>query len=82
MVGTGVSEQMFQMEHVLLLFKENNCAKLFQNPCINVEVMVLDLQPIYKNVSDGTSPPQGQQLCQIILKSMHKCRSNGLDRWM
>ena len=40
----------------------------------------LDLQPIYKNVSNGTSPPQGQQLCQIILKSMHKCRSYGLDK--
>ena len=30
-------EQMFEM--VLLLFKENTCAKLFLNPCINVEVM-------------------------------------------
>ena len=26
------------------------------------------------------SPPQRQQLCQIILKSMHKCRSYGLDK--
>ena len=25
-----------------------------------------------KNVSNGTSPPRGQQLCKIILKSMHK----------
>ena len=30
-------EKMFQM--ALLLLKENNCAKLFWNPCINVQVM-------------------------------------------
>ena len=38
----------------------------------------------WKNVSNGTStgtsPPQGQQLCQIILKSIHKCRSYGPDK--
>ena len=28
---------------------------------------------LFKNVSNGTSPPQGQQLCIIILKSMHYC---------
>ena len=33
-----------------------------------------------KNVSNGTSPPQGQQLCKIILKSMHKCTSYGPDK--
>ena len=33
-----------------------------------------------KNVSNGTSPPQGQQLCQIVLKSMHYCTSNGSDK--
>ena len=33
-----------------------------------------------KNVSNGTSPPQGQQLCQIVLKSMHCCTSYGLDK--
>ena len=27
-----------------------------------------------------TSPPQGQQLCQIALKSMHKCTSYGTDK--
>ena len=31
------SVQMFQM--ALLLLKENNCAKLFWNPCMNVEVL-------------------------------------------
>ena len=34
----NLTEQIFQM--TLLLFKENNCAKLFRNPCINVQVMV------------------------------------------
>ena len=83
-------EQMFQM--ALLLLKENNCATLFWIPCINVSVMArtssiyvtfkcdLDLQPNWKNVSNGTSPPQGQQLCQIIIKSMYECRSYGPDK--
>ena len=73
---------MFQM--ALLLFKENNCAMLFWNPCINVEVMArtpfyhltfkcdLDLQPIWTNVLNGISTCQGEKLCQIVLKSMHK----------
>ena len=39
----------------------------------------LDLQPTQTNVSNGTTTPQGEQLCQIILKSMRKCRSNGSD---
>ena len=33
----NIPEQMFQK--TLLLLKENNCAKLFWNPCINIEVM-------------------------------------------
>ena len=33
-----------------------------------------------KKVSCGTSPPQGQQLCQTVLKSMHYCTSYGLDK--
>ena len=33
----NLPEQMFQMAHLCL--KKNNCAKLFWNPCINVEVM-------------------------------------------
>ena len=40
----------------------------------------LDLQPTWKNVSDGTSPFRGQQLRKIILKSMHKCTSYALDK--
>ena len=35
----------------------------------------LDLQPTWTNISNGTSTPWGEHLCQIILKSMHKCRS-------
>ena len=34
-----------------------------------------------KNVSNGTSLPQGQQLCQIVLKSMHYCTSYGTDKF-
>ena len=34
-----------------------------------------DLQPTWKSVSNGISPPRGQQLCKIILKSTHKCTS-------
>ena len=33
-----------------------------------------------KTVSNGTFPPRGQQLCKIILKSMHKCTSYGPDK--
>ena len=33
----NLPEQIFQM--ALLLHKENNCAKLFWNPCINVQAM-------------------------------------------
>ena len=32
------------------------------------------------NVSNGTSPPRGEQLCKIILKSIHKCTSYGPDK--
>ena len=37
-------------------------------------------QLTWTNVSNGTSTPRGQQLCQIILKSTHKCATNGLDK--
>ena len=80
-----------------LVIKENNCAKLFWNPCINVQVMAqtssiyeyfcdltfkcdLDLQPTLRNVSNDTATFQGEQLCQIILKPMHKHRSYGPEK--
>ena len=34
-----------------------------------------------KSVSNGTSPPQGQQLCQTVLKSLHYCTSYGPDKF-
>ena len=40
------------------------------------------LQPTWTNVSNGTSTPEGQQLCQIILKSMHKCTTYDPDNWL
>ena len=33
----------------------------------------LDLLPTWTNVSNSTSISQGHQLCQIILRSLHKC---------
>ena len=33
-----------------------------------------------KNVSNGTFPPRGQQLCKLILKRMHKCTSYAPDK--
>ena len=87
----NLHEHMLQM--ALLLFK-NNCAQLFWNPCINVVVMAwtsskfhltfkcdLDFQSYHTNVSNGTSTPQREQLCHIILKSKHKCRSYGPDKF-
>ena len=32
------------------------------------------------NVSNGTSTLQGEHLCKIILKSLHKCRSYGTGK--
>ena len=40
----------------------------------------LDLPHTWINVSNGTATSQGEQLCQIILKSMHNCRSYGWDK--
>ena len=93
----NLPEQMFQM--ALLLLKENNCAKLFWNPCINVQVMAqsklnfwpfyvwhlkcdLDLKPIWTNVSNSSVTPKGEQLCQIILKSMRKWRSSSYNHFI
>ena len=33
-----------------------------------------------KNVPNNTSPLQGQQLCQIVFKSMYYCTSYGPDK--
>ena len=37
----------------------------------------LDLRPTGMNVSNGTWTRDGEQFCQIILKSIHNCRSYG-----
>ena len=82
----NLHEQMSQI--ALLLLKRNNWVKLFWNPCINDSYDLyklnllpfyqltfkcdLDLQPVWRNVSNGTATLQGEQLCQIILKSIYK----------
>ena len=77
----NLPEQIFQM---------NNCAKLFWKPWLNLKIKApdklnlwpfyhltfdchLNHQPIWTNVSN-------EHLCQIILKSMGRCRSYGSDK--
>lgn len=70
------------------MFQMNNRAKLFLNPCINVEVMArqaqfttilsVDLQVTLTYNLHEQMFLKSKQLCQIILKSMHKCRGSGL----
>ena len=85
---------MFQM--ALLVVKANKCVKLFWNPCINVGVMAwtrsfYDHFIIWpSSVTLTFNQPekyfkchsllQEQQLCLIILKSIHNCRSYGPDK--
>ena len=72
--------------------KENNCAKLFSNPCISVQFMA-QTSSFYDNFIIWHWPstyqdkgvkwhftPQRKQLCQTILKSMHKCACYGSDK--
>ena len=87
-----LSQQTFRM--TLVLIKYNNCAKLFSNLSINVEVMhwtrsilLFDLQLwpwpwtcITIIISHDTSTHQEEQLCQVIFKSIHKCRSYAPDK--
>ena len=40
----------------------------------------LELKPTWTDVSNGTSTSQGEELCQMILKSMINCRSYGPDK--
>ena len=48
---------------------------------LQVSVALTFNLPEKKKVSIGTFTPQREQLCQIILKFMHKCRSYGPDKW-
>ena len=48
---------------------------------LSFDLQVWPWPSTYPNVSNGTTTPHGEQLCQIILKSMHKCRIyDGLDK--
>ena len=40
----------------------------------------LDFSPTRTNIINDTTTPEGDKLCQFILKSLHKCRSYGLDK--
>ena len=92
----NLGEKMFKM--ALFLFESNKTAKLFSNQWVKCTIMlrtssihVYDHFDIYltpvtltlnlsKNVPNNTSPHQGQQLCQIVFKSMHYCTSYGPDK--
>ena len=89
-----ILKQMFQM--ALLLLKENTCAKLFWNPCINVEVMDRTISIyghfiIWPSVVTLTFnlPKQMFQMAYYssrrttvpnYFESMHKCRRYGHDK--
>ena len=64
-------QNMFQM--ALILIKKNNCAKLFWNPCINVEVMALTRYhyfPIWASSMTLTVilPEQMFQMAVLLIK--------------
>ena len=85
---------MFQM--ALFLFKENTCAKLFwdMHKCrsygpdkFNLWLFYhltfmcdLDLHSTQTNVTSGTTTPQGEYLCKLILLSMHICTNYGPNK--
>ena len=83
----NVPEQMFKKEQLcqIILKSMHKCTtygpdKLNLWPFYHLTIKGdLDLQSTWTNVSSGNFTLQGHQLCQIILKSMHKCTSNGLD---
>ena len=90
----NLPEQMFQI--AFLLLKKNNCAKLFWHPHTNAEILArtswiwtilsFDLRmwpwpAAYPNKCfTWHFYSSRKQLCQIILKSMHKCRRYGPDK--
>ena len=47
---------------------------------LNLTPVTLTLILSEKSVSNGTFPPQGQRLCKMILKFMHKCTCYGPDK--
>ena len=86
----NLPKKLFQM--AFLLLEDNNCAKLFWNPCINIQVMART-SSIYDHFDLYLTPvtltfnlPEKMFLllegnnCKIILKPMHKCTSYGPDK--
>ena len=74
---SNLPAQRFQI--TLLILKENNCAKLSMHQCTSYCLDKLNLWSFYlwpsimtlnylpeQKVSNHTSSPQGEQLCQII----------------
>ena len=94
-VTFSLPEQMFQMA-LLLTKKNNyarlfwnpciNVEVMARTSSIYCHFIIwpfkcdLDLPHAWINVSNGTATSQGKQLCQIILKSMHNCRSYDWDK--
>ena len=91
----NLPEKMFQM--ALLLLKDNNCAKLFWNPCVNVPVMArtssiydhfdpyLNLETLTFNLPEKMSQMallllKDNNCAKLFLKSMHKCTRYGPDK--
>ena len=80
----NLPEKMFQMALLLLednncakLFLKKSMHKCTSYGPDNINILPfwplfdpcdLDLQPTWKNVSNGTSPSRGQQLCKIIFE--------------
>ena len=59
--------------HYCTRYAPDSSIHVFNHPFLPLfDSCDFDLQPT-ENVLNGTFPPQGQQLCQIVLKSMHYC---------
>ena len=55
------------------------CSGQAQYMYMTILTFIWSLWPWPSTYLNGTSPPKGQQLCQIVLKSMHYCTSYGPD---
>ena len=66
--------------------EQHYCANLYWNPykivgvTIKTKIWPSNVTLTWTNVSTDKSTCDGKQLCQIILKSIHNCRSYGLDK--
>ena len=85
----NLPEQMFQINNCAKLFW-NPCIKqkLWPREAQFMNIFTFDpssvtltlIQPTWTDVSNDNATPQTEELCQKILKSMHKCRSYGPDK--